>query len=78
MSIDDAEFEDVKGEIVSINLIPSNTGTTYVATVLIQKKYKTQLVLNPARLTNCRIGKTVDIVRRGLDHRWTKKSCSGS
>ena len=75
-SIDDAEFEAVAGEVISINLIPSNTGTSYLTTILTDDGYKTQLVTSPNRAQECKVGAKVEIARRGLDHRWTEKACA--
>ena len=75
-SIDDAEFDPVAGEVISINLIPSNTGTSYLTTILTYDGYKAQLVTSANRARECKVGAKVEIERRGLDHRWTEKSCT--
>ncbi|MBX7531935.1 hypothetical protein K3165_03230 [Qipengyuania sp. 1XM1-15A] len=74
--LDDAEFEIITGEVVSINLIPSNTGTSYLTTVLTDDGYRTQLVTSPNRARECPVGAKVEVARRGLDHRWTKRPCA--
>ena len=69
------EPEIVEGTVTSINLLPSNTSTSYSVSVAMANGEKATLIASLKRARNCSVGQTIRIEKRGLDHRFTSDGC---
>ena len=65
----------VSAKVVSINLIPSNTGTGYVVSVELEKGERAKLIASSAVAKSCEVGETIQVEKRGLDYRFAKTKC---
>lgn len=67
--------EIISGEVTSVSLIPSNTGTSYVVGVDLETGDKAKLVGSLRSVRDCKIGKNIQIEKRGLYYNFTPERC---
>ena len=69
------EPELVRGEVTSINLVPSNTGTSYVVAVDLQTGDKAKLIASLGLARTCQVGEVIEVEKRGFDYRFSNERC---
>lgn len=69
------EPEIVAGRVASVNLLPSNTVTTYVVGVNLVSGDTAKLYASLELAQSCEIGETIEVEKRGLDYRFSEMRC---
>lgn len=69
------EPEMASGKVVAVDLLPSNTGTSYSVSVDLETGEKATLIAGLALARSCKIGEVIQIEKRGMDYHFAKEGC---